>query len=65
MPSYHCYFLDNEYHIRSTEVLETALLKDAIDLSLSMLKKRQDYKVEVWDGRDTTLFTNTPSAEIL
>jgi hypothetical protein len=50
MPSYHCYFLDNEHHIRSTEVIETALLKDAIDLSLSMLKKRQHYKVEVWEG---------------
>jgi hypothetical protein len=50
MPSYHCYFLDDQHHIRDTEVLETALLRDAIDLSLSMLKKRKHHKVEVWEG---------------
>jgi hypothetical protein len=50
MPSYHCYFLDDQHHIRGTEVLETALLRDAIDLSLSMLKKRKHHKVEVWEG---------------
>jgi hypothetical protein len=50
MPSYHCYFLDDQHHIRAAEVLDTALLRDAIDLSLSMLKKRRHYKVEVWEG---------------
>ena len=50
MPSYHCYFLDDQYHVRGTEVLETALLSDAIDLSVSMLKKRRDHRVEVWEG---------------
>jgi hypothetical protein len=50
MPSYHCYFLDDQYHVRGTEVLETPLLSDAIDLSVSMFRKGRHHKVEVWEG---------------
>jgi hypothetical protein len=60
MPSYHCYFLDDQHHIRGTEVVETALLSDAIDLSLSMLKERQHHMVELWEGA-TQRYSNGPA----
>jgi hypothetical protein len=51
MPSYHCYFLDEDEHIKAREDIEAEKLRDAMEQALLMLKARpQHSKVELWEG---------------
>ena len=51
MPSYRCYFLDADEHIKAREDIEAEKLRDAIEQALLMLKARPQHKtVEVWEG---------------
>lgn len=51
MHIFRCYFLDEDDHIQSFEVIEAARLSDAIANAQAMLKARpQHRKVELWDG---------------
>ena len=51
MPSYRCYFLNDEDHIQAVENVDAELVWDAIDRALAMLKARPHTSaVEVWEG---------------
>ena len=51
MPVYRCHFLNDEDHIQAVENIDAALVWDAIDRALAMLKARPHHSaVEVWEG---------------
>jgi hypothetical protein len=51
MHIYRCYFLSEDDHVQSFEVIEVASLNEAIDRALAMLKARPQHRsVELWDG---------------
>jgi hypothetical protein len=51
MPSYRCYFLDEQGHVRAAEDIDADALSEAIERALAMLKERDHHRsVEVWDG---------------
>jgi len=51
MPSYRCYFLNDQDHIQAYESIEADALGEAVDRALAMLKARpQHRRVELWQG---------------
>ena len=51
MPSYRCYFLNDEDHIQAYESIEADAVREAIDRARAMLRTRpQHRKVELWQG---------------
>lgn len=56
MPSYRCYFLDGEEHIRHRADIEAGGLSEAIEKASELLKSRpQDHGLEIWQG-ETRLY---------
>ena len=51
MPSYRCYFLDGQDHIKAATDLEADTLAAAIDRALALLETHPEhYAVEIWQG---------------
>jgi hypothetical protein len=50
MPTFPCYFLDDEDHIRSAEVIDAKALGDAIEKELMSLRRSRHPSVEIWEG---------------
>jgi hypothetical protein len=51
MPSYRCYFLDQQAHIQAAENIDADALSEAIDKALAMLKQRPHHRsIEIWEG---------------
>ncbi len=51
MPSYRCYFLDGQDHIKAVADLEADALAEPIDRALVLLKARpQHHSIEIWQG---------------
>ena len=53
MPSYRCYFLDEQGYIRGAANLEADTPAQAIDMARTMLKARpENYAIEIWQGTE-------------
>ena len=51
MPSYRCYFLDDEDHIKARTVIEADALSYAIDGAFELLSVLPEFRaVEIWQG---------------
>ena len=51
MPSYRCYFLDQDDHISGTEIIDAEALTAAVEKARALLRDLPNHRsVEVWQG---------------
>jgi hypothetical protein len=61
MPTYYCYFLDQNEHIHGRAEVEAGGLEEAVDRALEILKAQYSAKcefIEIWQG-DHRLYPTT------
>ena len=50
MPTFRCYFLDENDHIRAAEVFDAATRDEAIEKATASFERSQFQAIEIWDG---------------